>query len=143
VLSGNHQCVYNNDNQLITSITWILGSVWEVLVLCLAVWIAIKHFRELQSPSTAWIVRDCFSVLIQSHVFYFAGLVVVSCFAFGYLSPMISGSSSIGAVIYCGILEIAQVMQMFVLGPRLILSIRAYNAKLVDNSDEGTARETL
>jgi len=32
---------------------------------------------------------------------------------------------------------------MFVLGPRLILSIRDYQAKLVTNSDEGTAMSTI
>jgi hypothetical protein len=32
---------------------------------------------------------------------------------------------------------------MFVLGPRLILSVREYNAKLVANSDEGTAMTTI
>jgi len=38
---------------------------------------------------------------------------------------------------------IAQAVQMFVLGPRLILSIRDYQAKLVTNSDEGTAMTTI
>jgi len=32
---------------------------------------------------------------------------------------------------------------MFVLGPRLILSIRHYQAKLLTNSDEGTAMTTI
>ena len=32
---------------------------------------------------------------------------------------------------------------MFVLGPRLILSIRDYHAKLVTNSDEGIAMTTI
>ncbi|OJA19111.1 hypothetical protein AZE42_09228 [Rhizopogon vesiculosus] len=51
--------------------SWILGTAWEVLVLCLAVWIAIKHVRELQQP-TGWAVSDCFMILMRSHVFYFA-----------------------------------------------------------------------
>ena len=34
-------------------------------------------------------------------------------------------------------------MQAFVLGPRLILSIRDYQATLVTNSDEGTAMTTI
>jgi len=38
---------------------------------------------------------------------------------------------------------IAEAVQMFVLGPRLILSIRDYQAKLVANSDEGTAMTTI
>jgi len=40
-------------------------------------------------------------------------------------------------------LPIARVVQMFVLGPRLILSIRDYQAKLVTNSDEATAMTTI
>lgn len=44
---------------------------------------------------------------------------------------------------YTGILQIAEIMQMSVLGPRLILSVREYNAKLVANSDEGTAMTTI
>jgi hypothetical protein len=34
-------------------------------------------------------------------------------------------------------------LQMFVLGPRLILSIREYHAKLVARSDEGTAMTSI
>jgi len=41
------------------------------------------------------------------------------------------------------IFPIAETVQMFVLGPRLILSIRNYQAKLVTNSDEGTAMTTI
>ena len=32
---------------------------------------------------------------------------------------------------------------MFVLGPRLILSLREYHAKLVTDSDEGTAMTSI
>jgi hypothetical protein len=42
--------------------------------------------------------------------------------------------SSAGSFI-TGVLQIAQVLQMFVLGPRLILSIREYYAELVARSD--------
>jgi hypothetical protein len=56
----------------LNTMTWILDTVWEVLVLCLAVWIAVKHFHELRQHSTSSIMGDCFVVLIQSHVSYFA-----------------------------------------------------------------------
>ena len=46
--------------------------MWEALVLCLAVWIAVKHFRELRGTPTGWTVGDCFTILIRSHAFYFA-----------------------------------------------------------------------
>jgi hypothetical protein len=49
----------------------------------------------------------------------------------------------VGSVIYIGILQIAQALQMFVLGPRLILSVREFHAKLVARSDEGTRMTTL
>jgi hypothetical protein len=52
----------------------MLNTVWEVLALCLSVWIAVKHFRDLRrlDLSTGSIIGDCFRVLIKSHVLYFA-----------------------------------------------------------------------
>jgi hypothetical protein len=38
---------------------------------------------------------------------------------------------------------LAQVLQMFVLGPRLILSIREYHAELVARSDGGTCMTSI
>jgi len=69
VLSGQYICLTVTSDILLSAITWILGTVWEVLALSLAVWIAIKHFRELP---TGWTIEDCFKVLIRSHVLYFA-----------------------------------------------------------------------
>lgn len=40
--------------------------------------------------------------------------------------------------IYDGALQFLSTLQMFVLGPHLILSVREYNTKLVDYSDTGT-----
>lgn len=34
-------------------------------------------------------------------------------------------------------------MQLFVMGPRLILSVRQYHAELVAKSDEGTGMATI
>src|SRR6267154_6567893 len=61
VFSGVHQCIYKvkEDYQFLMDEKWILGTVWKVIALCLAVWITIKHFRELQRPSTGWTVKDC------------------------------------------------------------------------------------
>jgi hypothetical protein len=47
------------------------------------------------------------------------------------------------SAVFSGFLAIAGVVQMFVLGPRLILSIRDHRAKLVFNSQEGTAMTTI
>jgi hypothetical protein len=74
ILSGSHLCVFETGtiSLFLTQMTWILGTTWEILAFCLAVWIAVKHFRELPRPSTGLAVRDCFTVLIETHVFYFA-----------------------------------------------------------------------
>jgi hypothetical protein len=76
ILSGIHMCAYayEGDSSLLASMVWMLNTIWEVLALCLSVWIAVKHFRELRrlGPSTGSTMGDCFKVLIQSHVLYFA-----------------------------------------------------------------------
>lgn len=70
VLSGTYLCDFKGASSNLSAITWILGTVWEALALYLAVRIAMKHFRE--RLSTGSIIEDCFTVLIKSHVFYFA-----------------------------------------------------------------------
>jgi hypothetical protein len=76
ILSGIHMCGvnYGEDTSLLISMVWMLNTVWEVLALCLSVWIAVKHFRDLRrlGPSAGPTIGDCFRVLIQSHVLYFA-----------------------------------------------------------------------
>jgi hypothetical protein len=76
ILSGTYACGYEaeGDAQLLVSMIWMLNTVWEVLALCLLVWIAVKHFRDLRrlGPSTGLAIGDCFRVLIESHVQYFA-----------------------------------------------------------------------
>ncbi|KIK45346.1 hypothetical protein CY34DRAFT_540850 [Suillus luteus UH-Slu-Lm8-n1] len=53
ILSGTYQCMmnYTGDFLFLMSMTWILATVWEVLALCLALWITVKHFRELRKSS--------------------------------------------------------------------------------------------
>ncbi|KAG1798948.1 uncharacterized protein HD556DRAFT_1440009 [Suillus plorans] len=147
ILSGIYECgvVYGGDKQLLFSMVWMLNTVWEVLALCLSVWVAVKHFRELRrfGSSTGSTIRDCFRVLIQSHVLYFASFVSVSCLHLADLSPEISNSNSIGGQILRGALEILSVVRMFVLGPRLVLSVREYNAKLVAYSDAETSMNLI
>jgi hypothetical protein len=72
ILSGTSQCHFAN-NGLMTG-TWILSTAWEILTLCLAAWVTLKCFRELprNSESAGWIIKDCFTVLIETHVVYFA-----------------------------------------------------------------------
>ncbi|KAG2341260.1 hypothetical protein BDR05DRAFT_965703 [Suillus weaverae] len=146
ILSGTYMCNYGYEGfQLLTSMVWMLNTVWEVLALCLSVWIAVKHFRELRrlGPSTGSTIGDCFRVLIKSHVLYFASFVCVSCLQLGYLSPQLLGSNSMGTLILIGALQIFLGVQMFVLGPRLILSVREYHAKLVAGSEAETSMTSI
>ncbi|KIK32667.1 hypothetical protein CY34DRAFT_814142 [Suillus luteus UH-Slu-Lm8-n1] len=139
ILSDIHVCgyYYEGDVQLLTSMVWMLNTVWEVLALCLSVWIAVKHFRDMRrlGPSTGSTIGDCFRVLIQSHVLYFASFAGLSCLQLISLFPAFLDSTSIKVLILDGTLNVLTVVQMFVLGPRLILSVREYHAKLVADSD--------
>lgn len=137
ILSGNYQCTAGSDGDavLLVSVAWIITTVWEILALSLAVWIAVKHLRELRRYSAGGIIGDSVMVLIKSHVIYFASLVAVSCFNLGGLSPTISDTFSLETQIYIGSSQIFVVIQSFVLGPRLILSVREYHAKLVADND--------
>jgi hypothetical protein len=49
----------------------------------------------------------------------------------------------VGAEVYNGVLEILLLVQMFVLGPRLILGVREHDAKLAANSDSGPSFTTI
>ncbi|KAG2356888.1 hypothetical protein BDR07DRAFT_415877 [Suillus spraguei] len=141
ILSGIYRCWLNyagDDVLLLVSLTWILAIAWEVLTLCLAVWIAVKHFRERRRHSVGGIFGDCFTVLMETHVLYFASFVASSCFQLIYELSPVADQYSIDVQIYACLLQIFQVLQMFVLGPRLILSVRAYHAKLVADSDATT-----
>lgn len=140
ILSGTHHCNIGFDNydQLLVAVTWVLTTVWEIIALCFAGWIAMKHFRELQQ-STGLVIRDCFTVLIKTHVLYFASFVATSSFHLSYLSPTLS--TVMGSQIYpC---QIVSLVHMFVLGPRLILGVREHYAKLVADSDAGTTEASL
>ncbi|KAG2124171.1 hypothetical protein DEU56DRAFT_827942 [Suillus clintonianus] len=147
ILSGNNMCFNINDSpgslQSLNYLMFIPTFVWEILALSLSLWIVIKHFRELRQSSTGSIIEDCFTALIRSHVPYFVGFAAMSLFDIGLLSPNLSNPTTVGSGIYYGVFQFAQFVQMFVLGPRLVLSIRAYNAKLVANSDEGTRMTTI
>ncbi|KAG2107481.1 uncharacterized protein F5147DRAFT_774310 [Suillus discolor] len=146
ILSGTYMCriSYTGDALVLDFVTWILYIVWEVLTLCLAVWIAVKHFRELRLHGAGEIIGDCLTVLMKTHLLYFASFVAVSCVN---LIIMFSPTSSTNRYLLedqtlYGLLEILAVV-MFVLGPRLILGIREYNAKLVADSDAATGMTSI
>ncbi|KAG1848114.1 hypothetical protein F4604DRAFT_1687839 [Suillus subluteus] len=128
VLSGYRVCVAEITSNAadLSYESLISTAIWEILVLCLAVWIVIKHFRELQQSPSGSTIGDCFMALSKKP------RVLLSSY-----------TSSAGAAAYNGIMTFAQALQMFVLGPRLILSIREYNAKIVARSDEGTCMTSI
>ncbi|KAG1788655.1 uncharacterized protein HD556DRAFT_847995 [Suillus plorans] len=147
ILSGTYQCTGNGDIDisLLSSMNWMLATIWEVFALCLIVWIVIKHFRGLQRPWAAWItISDSVTVLMKTHILYFASFLAISCFRFVYLSPTISADQySMGTQIYEGVLQIPMLVQSFVLGPRLILSVREHQAKLAAESDAGISMTSI
>ncbi|KAG1744117.1 uncharacterized protein EDB91DRAFT_1346111 [Suillus paluster] len=146
ILSNTYQCTTSSEGDvpLLSSINWILATVWEILALCLAVWIAVKHLRELRGQSAGGIIGDCFTELIKTHVIYFASVVAVSCLELVYFfSPILADPYSLTTLIYGCICGFFRIVQMFVLGPRLILSIREYNAKQVADADAGTAMTSI
>ncbi|KAG2048446.1 hypothetical protein BDR06DRAFT_1024447 [Suillus hirtellus] len=143
ILSGAYQCIisYSGDALVQNSVTWILAIVWEVITLCLAVRITVKHFRELRSHSAGGIIGDCFTVLMKTHLVYFASFVAVSC-----LELLMELSTNLDLRQEQTLLSlnlILEVVQMFVLGPRLILGIREYNAKVVADSDTATGMTSI
>ncbi|KAG1809775.1 uncharacterized protein HD556DRAFT_1435502 [Suillus plorans] len=159
VLSGTHQCNYEGNSFLLSAVTWILGTVWEALALYLSVRIAIKHLRE--RLSTGSIIEDFFTMLIKSHVFYFASFVAVASFRISFASPnllvgpsaagsypsdcssIVQNESSVGAELYYAVALLSSLLQMFLLGPRLVLSVREHSTRLVVDSDRATVMTTI
>ncbi|KAG2130420.1 uncharacterized protein EDB93DRAFT_1255899 [Suillus bovinus] len=148
ILSSAYICHINdveNILMLLYSITWIFRTVWEVLALSLAVWIAVKHFRELRRYSAGGIIGDCFEVLMKTHLAYFASVIAISCFdIIIYLSPTFAKDpTSLEAQVLYGMVQLLTVVQMFVLGPRMILGVREHHAKLVADSDAATGMTSI
>ncbi|KAG1862303.1 hypothetical protein F4604DRAFT_1070579 [Suillus subluteus] len=138
-LLGHYFCI---DGRYIymTNLTYqsaICIAAWEILALFLAVWVVTKHFRERRQSPAGTTIGDCFTMLIQSHAFYFLAFATMACFRLSSLSPNIM--NSMGSDIY----SIAQMLQMFVLGPHLILSIREHYAKVVDRTDGETGMTSI
>ncbi|KAG2365428.1 hypothetical protein BDR07DRAFT_1399088 [Suillus spraguei] len=141
ILSGTYLCVflYPEDIQRPGYIASILATVWAILAPCFTAWIAVKHFRELRQHSAGGYIRDCFMVLVKTQMLYSACSIAVSCFTLTLdFSPVLNDPFSLGYKISSSLTWIFQVVQMSVLGPSLILSIREYHAKLVADSDTAT-----
>jgi len=75
ILLNGTQCIseVNEGEQLATFEAYTVATIWHILTLCLAVWIFVKHTRELQLPLTGQtLIGDCYMVLMKTQVFYFA-----------------------------------------------------------------------
>jgi hypothetical protein len=145
VVSGYHICLVqistakmNLNHEMV-----IPTAIWEILALFLAVWIVIKRFHEMRRSPTGSTIGDCFTMLIKSHVLYFLGFAAVACFNLGDLSRSLLHSTAVAADIFAGILRVARVLQMFVLGPRLLLSVREYHTKIMVKSEGGTGMSAI
>ncbi|KAG2119078.1 uncharacterized protein F5147DRAFT_196963 [Suillus discolor] len=140
ILLDGIQCIIEVDKgeQLWLLEVYILATAWHLLTLCLAIWNFVKHFRELQPLSTGrTFIGDCSMVLMKTHVLYFAFFTTGCGLSIGLLSPVVLDVSRLEAQIYRGILELVTLFQMFVVGPRLILSVRECHAEFLVQSEEG------
>jgi len=138
ILSGTYQCTLHLiGGQFLSIGAWTLGATaWEIVALCFVVRIAVKHFRELRRYSTGGIVGDYFTVLMKSHIVYFASFLVASSFELGCLFPeVVADLYTLRYQLYYGVSSLSTVLRLFVLGPRLILDVREHHAKLVADSD--------
>ncbi|KAG2370311.1 hypothetical protein BDR07DRAFT_11073 [Suillus spraguei] len=142
IFSGNHHCKFDfqGHDQLLILKTWILGIVWETVTLCLAVWVTVKHFRR---PSTGLITGDWFVVLMRAHILYFASFIVTSSLHLHHFFKVIKMSSTLGNQFYCCTVTYFGLMQLFVLGPRLILGVRELNAQRLNDFDERGTGPTI
>lgn len=134
IFSGTYQCTSEGSSGiLLLALPWVFYTAWAILGLSLAGWIAFRHSRRMKR----WSMNDRLTALIKTHMFYFIIFTAACCLNLGLLSPKISSFTSLGVDIYYGILEIVLFVQMFVLGPCLILNIREYNNNVTATSDAG------
>lgn len=136
ILSGTYQCTSEGSQSsgiLLLALPWVFYTTWAILGLSLAGWIAFRHSRRMKR----WSMNDRLTALIKTHMFYFIIFTAACCLNLGLLSPEISNFTSLGVDIYYGILEIVLFVQMFVLGPCLILNIREYDNNVAATSDAG------
>ncbi|KAG2101548.1 uncharacterized protein F5147DRAFT_655199 [Suillus discolor] len=98
--------------------------------------LVLAHWVNTRGVDTLWIVhRGLFQSADTISRTLFCKLVIIS--------PEVQNSNAIAVQILDGALQILLVVQLFLLGPRLILSVREYNAKLVADSDAETSMNSI
>jgi hypothetical protein len=103
VLSGYHICVTDMDRYMrdLNFESVISITVWEIIVLFLAVWITTKHIRELRQSPTGSTIGDCFMMLTKNHAFYFLVFAIMACFTLGSLSPNVAVRQPVTGICGC------------------------------------------
>ncbi|KAG1733378.1 uncharacterized protein EDB91DRAFT_1348835 [Suillus paluster] len=141
VLFGTYECISLTRSRLVDE-TWILGTTWELLTFLLAMWIFVKHLLELRKTTPDWGIEDCFSVLMKNHALYFFAFLLTCSMNLSNLYPGIENNPT-GYIIHEGFLQLFTTIQQFILGPRLVISMRRYHAQLVSDSDMATQMSTI
>ncbi|KAG2036747.1 hypothetical protein BDR03DRAFT_958803 [Suillus americanus] len=82
---------------------------------------------------------------MKTHMLYFVSFVAGPCFHLILnLSPQFSTHQlSLDDMICDGVVQVLEAVQSFVLGPRLILGVREYHAKLMADSDAATGMTSI
>lgn len=72
ILADNHLCACLENSEGHPQFVMGETRMFEVLALCLEVWVALKRFQKLKRPPTDYITRDSFAVSLKMSVLYFA-----------------------------------------------------------------------
>jgi hypothetical protein len=70
---GTYQCTVKleGNDVLLCTMYFVLVIIWEIIAMCLAGWVTVKHTREMRRHSAGGTIRGCFIVLMKSHCIYF------------------------------------------------------------------------
>jgi hypothetical protein len=79
------------------------------------------------------VIQYLFPLELHSSFFFVSSFQIINTYTL----------NQIASEVCTGVFEIIAVVQMFVLGPRLILGVREYHARLVAHSDEGTGMASI
>ena len=105
----------------------------HILLCIVSLWFERQYcVFPLKFACTRFVTVSCIHLLTQLPAINVRQTETSTSFRF---SSFTQDLNSTGSVIYSFIFQICQVVQMFVLGPRLILGVREYHAKLVASSD--------
>jgi hypothetical protein len=122
---GLFQDINRESRILLCSVSLVIWMLWSCLtevphLLALLLWLASR-------------LSHCF------HTSWCANLWLAATADHSLQDP----DYAVGNAIFFGVLSIAEVLQMFVLGPRLVLSIREHHTKVMARADGGTGMTSI